>query len=312
VMVVDELESPPVSELAPEYRLPPPIPPMSQLPSSWPSGGTLTPWDDIQSRWIYSITSPPAYNFETIPWGSPLTRKQGSFNTGPYASLTADLRKTQYGILNVGVATRDASHAAYSSVYALRKVLVKNATTQSRAISFYVRPAQPRIILGGWTNNFKAPGVDPIAFSMKGEIWVYFGNFGPHPAVTSQDEKGATLHTPGNTAVLDWEFSLKRNGHPCFGSPRKWDTARARLCPYLGPRATSTCRNGAQNGAMGKVRGLDGKPATGLPSILYRVQLRGFRERAECAQLGNSRRQARMPRTQRWPPCSQTHSTCSA
>jgi len=48
-----------------------------------------------------------------------------------------------------------------------------------------------------------------------------------------------------------------------------------------------------------RLRGLGRKPATGWPPMLYRVRLRGFRERAEGAQVGNSRRQARMPRAQR-------------
>jgi len=94
----------------------------------------------------------------------------------------------------------------------------------------------------------------------------------------------------------------KKTGHPLCESLLKAGAARAFsrfYRPYLGLSATPTRRNGGQSGPMGKMRGSYRKTTTGFPPMLYRVRLRGFKERAEGAQLGNSRRQARMPRAQR-------------
>jgi len=94
----------------------------------------------------------------------------------------------------------------------------------------------------------------------------------------------------------------KKTGHPLCESLLKAGAARAFsrfYRPYLGLSATPTRRNGGQSGPMGKMSGSYRKTTTGFPPMLYRVRLRGFRERAEGAQLGNSRRQARMPRAQR-------------
>jgi len=55
----------------------------------------------------------------------------------------------------------------------------------------------------------------------------------------------------------------------------------------------------AKAGPSARLRGLNRKPAIGFPPMLYRRALPDFRERAEGAQLGNSRRQARMPRAAR-------------
>jgi len=86
-------------------------------------------------------------------------------------------------------------------------------------------------------------------------------------SATDAGRTGAQRLSPSAVILGTGMSQNERNGHLCFGSRRKREPVRVRLCPYLVLRATSTRRNAGQSGPMGEI-GSDRKPATGSRPIL--------------------------------------------
>jgi len=77
----------------------------------------------------------------------------------------------------------------------------------------------------------------------------------------------------------------QRNGQPCFGTPRKREPERVRLCPHPGLRATPTRRDRGQNRPMGEIERVGPETGHGLPPDSPSGTVTGFQGQLRALRL---------------------------